>query len=110
MRISVCHCLDCQRRSGSAFSAQARFPDAAVTITGAARTWRKIGDSGGVAEFGFCPDCGSTVFYRIDAMPGLVAVPIGAFANPSFPTPAFSVYENRKHAWVEIAAEGLIHD
>lgn len=110
VRVSVCHCLDCQKRSGSAFAAQARFPENAVTIAGAARMRRKVGDGGGVAEFGFCPECGSTLFYRIDAMPGLVAIAIGAFADPTFPAPAFSVYENRKHPWVEIVGEGVIHD
>ena len=30
----------------------------------------------------------------------LVAVPVGAFAEPGFPAPLFSVYEERKHAWV----------
>ena len=34
IRVSVCHCLNCQRRSGSAFAAQARFEDKDVTITG----------------------------------------------------------------------------
>lgn len=67
VRVSVCHCLDCRRRSGSAFSAQARFREESVAITGEARIWRKKGEGGNVAEFGFCPDCGSTVFYRIDA-------------------------------------------
>ena len=110
VRVSVCHCLDCQRRSGSAFSAQARFPEEAVTITGEARTWRRIGDEGGVAEFGFCPECGSTVFYRNEGLPGQVAAALGAFADPSFPAPAFSVYENRKHAWVSITGEGVEHD
>jgi hypothetical protein len=110
VRVSVCHCLDCQRRTGSAFSAQARFPDEAVTIAGAARTWRRTGDGGGVAEFGFCPDCGSTVFYRIDAMPGLVAIPLGAFADPSFPAPTFSVYEHRKHAWVAVLGDEVRRD
>lgn len=110
VRVSVCHCLNCQRRSGSSFAAQARFPETAVSITGEARTWSQAGDSGGVAHFGFCPKCGSTVFYRNEGMHGLVAVAIGAFADPCFPPPAYSVYENRKHAWVEIVGEDVVHD
>jgi hypothetical protein len=110
VRVSVCHCLTCQKRSGSAFAAQARFPEAAVTIGGEVRMYREVGDSGGAGEFGFCPHCGATVFYRIDAMPGVVAVAIGAFADPTFPAPRFSVYENRKHGWVDIVGEGIVHD
>lgn len=110
VRVSVCHCLNCQRRSGSSFAAQARFAEEAVAITGEARTWSQAGDSGEVAHFGFCPECGSTVFYRNESMPGLVAVAIGAFADPSFPPPIYSVYESRKHAWVAIVGEDVVHD
>lgn len=110
VRVSVCHCLECQRRTGSAFSAQARFPEEAVTIAGEAKTWHATGESGRGADFGFCPECGSTVFYRIDAMPGLVAVAIGAFADPGFPTPRFSVWESRKHGWVNIVGDDIDHD
>ncbi|HEX4692945.1 GFA family protein [Sphingomonas sp.] len=109
MRVSVCHCLDCQRRSGSSFAAQARFPEDRVTITGQSKQWPRVGDEGGGAAFDFCPDCGSTVFYRNIDMPGLVAVAVGAFADPSFPPPIYSVYEDRKHAWVEIVGDGIDH-
>ena len=105
-RISVCHCLDCQRRSGSAFSAQARFPEERVRITGETRDWV----SENKAVFSFCPSCGSTAHYRIESMPGLVAVPLGNFAEKDCFTPQFSVWEERKHSWVEIVGEDIAHD
>jgi hypothetical protein len=46
VRVSVCHCLDCQKRSGSAFAAQARWPDSQVEIIGQARIWVRVADSG----------------------------------------------------------------
>ncbi|MEP6785825.1 MAG: GFA family protein [Sphingomonadales bacterium] len=107
VRISVCHCLDCQKRSGSSFAAQARFPEERVVISGDAKQWTRTGDEGGGAVFSFCPECGSTVFYHALAQPELVAVAIGAFAEPGFPPPDYSVYESRKHAWVEIVGEGI---
>jgi hypothetical protein len=109
VRISVCHCLNCQRRSGSSFAAQARWPDAQVLLSGESRTWTTTGDSGTPATFRFCPDCGSTVVYASEGMPGLTAVAIGAFADPDFPPPQYSVYESRSHSWVTIAAEGTEH-
>jgi len=107
VRISVCHCLDCQKRSGSSFAAQARFPVDRVTVTGRSKQWRRVGDEGGEAVFDFCPDCGSTVFYHARPYRDLVAVAIGAFADPAFPPPDYSVYEGRKHAWVEIVGQGI---
>lgn len=110
LRVSACFCLDCQRRSGSSFAAQARFPVDRVTITGEAHHWTRVGDEGGEGHMYFCPTCGSNVFYRLPALPDLVAVAVGAFADPSFPQPEYTVYENRKHDWVEIVGEGIEHD
>ena len=109
-RVSVCHCHDCQRRSGSAFAAQIRFPTENVRVTGDYRSWTRISDSGSKAVFHFCPACGSTLFYDIEMMPGLRAIPMGAFAGTTLPRPQFSVFENRKLPWVEIIGQGIEHD
>ena len=109
VRISVCHCLACQRRSGSAFAAQARFPTNQVTVTGASKRWTRVADSGATATYRFCPECGSTVAYELDKFPGVIAVPLGAFADPTFPPPRFSVWEERKHAWVAVLGEEVEH-
>lgn len=110
VRVSVCHCLDCQKRTGSAFSAQARWPAAQVTIEGKSKTWLQIADSGNRITHHFCPDCGSTFHYTIEGkFDGLIAIPIGAFADPDFPAPRFSVWEERKHSWVEILGKDVEH-
>ena len=102
MRVSVCHCLACQRRTGSVFSAQARFPASGVTITGATREHVLVGDGGSRAVFRFCPLCGSTLFYTSEGRDDEIAIPVGAFADPTFPGPGFSVYEERMHGWVSM--------
>ena len=33
---------------------------------------------------------------------GSIAIPVGAFADPKFPSPTFSVYEERMHSWVSM--------
>lgn len=109
VRISVCHCLACQKRSGSAFAVQARWPDDRVKITGDFKLWSRTGDSGARATCRFCATCGSTIVYVIDDMPGLVAVAVGVFADPGFPPPRFSVYEERKHRWVAITGADIEH-
>jgi hypothetical protein len=108
VRISVCHCLECKRRSGSAFSCNARFRDADVTVEGRAKEYVRTSDAGNHVTYSFCPDCGTTVHYRIDAQPGLTAIPVGAFADVDFPAPFLSYYHaSRRYPWVEIAAEPL---
>ncbi|MGA6972374.1 MAG: GFA family protein [Candidatus Binatus sp.] len=108
IRVTVCHCLACKRRTGSAFSFNARFADRDVAIEGRAAEFTRIGDDGGRVIYSFCPDCGTTVHYRIDTDPGLVAIPVGTFADLSFPPPAVSVYhESRRYKWLEIRTEPL---
>ena len=102
IRVSVCHCLACQRRTGSVFGAQARFLRQDVHIRGDSTAYLRVGDEGGKATFHFCPVCGSTVYYEFEGREESIAVPVGAFAEPSFPAPAFSVYEERMHAWVSL--------
>lgn len=102
IRISMCHCLACQKRSGSVFAAQARWPIERVRCEGTATTWSRTGDEGGTCTFSFCGTCGATVYYMAKDQPDWVAVPIGMFGDPQFPQPTVSVYENRMHAWVRL--------
>jgi hypothetical protein len=109
VRVSVCHCLECQKRTGSAFAAQARWPEAQVRLVGEMKTWVRVADSGHRATYRFCPECGSTVAYVIEGWPGVTAVPVGAFADPGLPPPRFSVYEHRKHPWTVVLGDDVEH-
>ncbi|MFC0400357.1 GFA family protein [Paraburkholderia rhizosphaerae] len=100
--VSVCHCLDCQRRTGSVFAAQARFLARSVTITGTSNTFVRVGDGASKSAFHFCPTCGATVYYTNEEREDSIIITVGAFADPTFPAPDFSVYEERMHSWVEM--------
>ena len=100
VRVSICHCLACQRRTGGPFAQQARFPREKVDLTGASTAFVRVGGSGARATFHFCPVCGATVWYEADGLEGYVSIPVGAFADPAFPAPTVSVYEESMHAWV----------
>lgn len=101
-RVSVCHCLACQRRTGSAFGYQARFPLAQVRVSGVSTAFERVGDEGSKATFHFCPKCGATLYYLNEGLDDTLAIPVGAFADPQFPAPKVSVYEERMHAWVKV--------
>lgn len=99
VRSSICHCLECQKRTGSAFGYQSRWPREQVRLEGHAKVYRRTGDTGKVVTFYFCPECGSTVYWEIPGMEGFWAVAVGAFGDPDFMPPTFSVYEDRRHEW-----------
>jgi hypothetical protein len=103
-RVSVCHCRACQRRTGSAFGVQARWPKDFRT-EGETHTWRRVGDEGTTLDFRFCPHCGSTVWFTQDATPDFIAVAVGAFGDAAFPAPVRSSYEQCRHPWVRLPDE-----
>jgi hypothetical protein len=109
VRVSVCHCYDCQRRSGSAFAVQARFPADAVTIDGDRKIYEHVSDSGNTGSFHFCPSCGSTLWYHARPHQDLFAIPVGNFADRDFAAPRFSVWEERKHRWLNIIGNDIEH-
>lgn len=110
IRVTICHCLACQQRTGSVFSVNARFAEENVRIEGRATEYVRISDDGEPRSFFFCPDCGSTVYYGLTSMPGMIAIPVGGFADPDFPPPARSIYEVRRHSWVGLPEEIEHHD
>lgn len=100
VRVSICHCLACQRRTGSVFGEQARFLRTQVAPSGTSSEYVRVGDEGSRVKFHFCPSCGSTVYYEPEGMDEYLVIPVGAFADPGFPAPQVSVYEERIHSWV----------
>lgn len=102
--VSLCHCLACQRRTGSAFATQAAFNAEQVEVSGRYSDYSRISEESDAREhvFHFCPECGSQVFQHELADPDLVIVSVGAFADPDFPAPTISEYEDTRHGWVEL--------
>jgi hypothetical protein len=103
-RISMCHCLECQRRTSAVFSNQARFTPEQVSVEGAATEWTRKAESGSLVTFRFCPVCGSTVYWTSESFPGYIVVAIGGFGDSNFPAPTIAVWEGSRHPWVKLPA------
>ncbi len=69
IKVSLCHCLDCQRRTGSTYGIAAFFRREDIETQGMARSYTRPSDSGHPVTFHFCPDCGSTVYWIRSASP-----------------------------------------
>lgn len=107
--VGICHCLACQRRTGSVFAALASFA-APFEVSGTATEYVRTGDQGARFIFRFCPVCGTTVFHSEEGDDDTVGVAVGAFADPSFPAPQVSVYDCRRHPWVQLPAQTTAFD
>lgn len=102
LKVSLCHCLDCQKRTGSTYGIAAFYKRESVQAAGAAKTWTRPSDRGLPVTFHFCPTCGTSVYWEPQRMPDLVGVAVGAFADPAFPAPTQAVWDERRHHWVAL--------
>lgn len=102
--VVACHCTHCQRRTGAPFGVGAFYPETEVTLDGPSRHYDRIGASGGQVRTRFCPACGTTLCWTADRAPGLIAIAAGAFADPAFPGPDRSIWEQHRSRWVSLDA------
>ncbi|WP_082675664.1 GFA family protein [Aureimonas ureilytica] len=104
--VSLCNCLDCQRRTGSTFGVGAFFARERVTVAhGTSTPFKRKGDSGSSITFHFCGVCGSTVWWEPEQVPSIIGVAVGAFADPSFPAPTQATWEKQRHRWLNLPDE-----
>lgn len=97
----ACCCLACQRGTGSAFSYSAFFAEYAVHFEGERRNYRRVSDAGRWQETAFCPICGVGVLTRLEALPGIIGVSVGCFADPTFEKPQKLYWTASRHRWLE---------
>jgi hypothetical protein len=98
--VGVCHCRECQRRTGAPFGLNAYFEKTQVRAEGASTAYVRDGQEGRKVRFHFCPACGTTVYCEADYRPDHIGIPVGTFADPSFPAPTRSIWEETRHSWV----------
>lgn len=94
-----CHCLDCQKNSGSGHTEHVMFPKAAVKITGKFSEFKSKADSGNTVTRAFCPSCGSPVYAASSGMPDMMTVRAGTLEDPEVFKPQVAVYAIRRHSW-----------
>jgi hypothetical protein len=105
--VGACHCRECQKRTGSAFGAGAYFHKEQVRLEGTATTYTRQGHSGRDLRYSFCPTCGTTLYWEIDAWPESCSVVLGSVAlgsldDPTRHTPTYSRREQSSLNWVEL--------
>jgi hypothetical protein len=102
--IVICHCRECQRRTGSVFGVGAYYQRDRVEITGHSSIYVRDAAEGRKFRTHFCPTCGTSLYWETDRHPVLIGVTVGAFCDPEFPVPSRSVWEQTKHHWVGLPA------
>ena len=100
--MNLCHCKACQRRTGGLIHCGAYFRADRVRIEGVSRVYSRTAESGFEMHFHFCPDCGSNVYWMAGRFPRHYGIAVGAFTDPDFPEPSFSVWQDSMHRWMAL--------
>ena len=100
--VGICHCRDCQRFTGSAFSFLVAVPLSGLEIEGATKTFAKPGDSGEPITRRFCAECGSSISEEAFTRPGLVLINGGTLDDPTPVTPTLEIYCGRELPWARL--------
>jgi hypothetical protein len=98
--VYICHCKACQRRTGTIIHNGSRWLKSQVRIEGEHKIYGRKGDSGFEIRFHFCPNCGTSVFWEGDRSPTTCGIAVGCFADPNFPAPTSSGWEESMHPWL----------
>lgn len=100
----VCHCRNCQKQAGSAFSTLAGVPRAAFRFTAGEPRLYEDADtaSGSTVQRWFCSTCGSPLYSAILSQPDLLFLKTGTLDDTSFFRPQFHVWCDTKQPWVTL--------
>ena len=102
-----CHCTRCQRRTGTAVSAQARIDGRTFRLVRGeelVKAWRH--PEGGFEKW-FCRECGAQLFARNPDDPRQVSVRLGAFDGDPGVRPSWRTYVAYAAAWEPVPDDGL---
>ena len=103
--IQVCHCTQCRKAQGGPFAAVTPVATRAFTLDDAQGLLRLYESSPG-KERAFCGRCGSPLFSRRAALPGILRVRAGLLDEPVSVRPAWHAYTGSKASWWPIT-DGL---
>ncbi|MEM7219028.1 MAG: GFA family protein [Pseudomonadota bacterium] len=99
----VCHCRNCQRQAGSAFSTLAGIPEPAFRMAGEPKLYRDSDtDSGNTVERYFCGDCGSPIYSAIPTAPGMIFLKTGTLDDTDSFVPQMHFWCSTKQNWLQL--------
>jgi hypothetical protein len=103
--VGVCHCKDCQKQAGTAFSVVVAVPATTLSVEGELKTYEGRGDSGQPVWRRFCPGCGSPIVSEGAALPGMIIIKAGTLDDTSWLQPTMEVYCDSKQPWISLAGD-----
>ncbi|MDE1462562.1 GFA family protein [Spartinivicinus poritis] len=97
-----CHCLDCQKSTGSPVAAGFLVTKAATVVEGERRNYTVLADSGKKMTRLFCPECGTHVLEESEGLMGLWIIKAGSLDDASIFQPVRHYWTDSQQKWLKI--------
>ena len=106
IELSVCHCTECQRQSGSAFGMSLDVrSDEFVLLSGELRDFVRTAESGNRLRCSFCPQCGTRIHHQTTDAVSVLSVKPGTLDDTSWLVPRLHVWTRSRHGWVLVPGD-----
>lgn len=104
LRVTICHCTWCQRRTGAAFGIEMLLQKNQVTFhSNSVSIYRHTSDeSGRWLDQYFCNTCGSNIGLTLEAVPSIRSISVGSLDNQDWP---ISTGCTSRHVFVRTARD-----
>jgi len=101
---AVCHCRNCQKQTGTAFSIIIAVPEESLSITdkGSFSEYLDTGETGGNVRRQFCANCGSPIVSIVESKPGVAFIKAGTLEDYSWLEPTQHNWRDSAQPWVQI--------
>jgi hypothetical protein len=103
--VGVCHCRNCQKQGGGAFSIVVAIPKPALSVEGSPKSYADRGDSGKILHRSFCPECGSSLFDEAEAMPNVAMIQAGTLDDARWIRPTMEIFCDSAQPWVQLGGD-----
>ena len=109
IRLSACHCKECQLRTGSAFGVGCYFLSTDVKVLGGnLQTYERSSGSGHWVKLQFCRACGTTVLWTFEAMLEATGIATGTFDDTDWIMPTLHVWAKSAQAWTHFPEDAEV--
>lgn len=105
----LCHCINCQKQSGGAYSLNLVMPKGSLDIQGELTTYVDTGDSGKPLDRNFCGRCGSVITSEPSVMANITVLKAGTLDDTSWVRPAMEIYCDSAQLWTREQVEMQSH-
>jgi hypothetical protein len=106
----ACHCNDCRKLSGSAFSTVLVVNADDLVVDGDLKMWERATDTGRRSQAFFCPECGNRIYHLDPDAAHIKRIRSGSLDQADIPEPRIHLFAERTQSWLAFANDPIVFD